>query len=54
MESAFSGITESGGRFCVCVFDRNLVSVAVEMFSQTFGSSGDAVEIFSHLFYLTS
>jgi hypothetical protein len=32
-ESAFGGSLESGGRFCVSAFDRNLVSVAVKMFS---------------------
>jgi hypothetical protein len=32
-ETAFSESLESGGRFCVCVFGRNLASVAVNMFS---------------------
>jgi hypothetical protein len=32
-ESAFGGNLESGGRFCVGAFDRNLASVAVKMFS---------------------
>jgi hypothetical protein len=32
-ESAFSGGLESGGRFCVGAFGRNLTSVAVKMFS---------------------
>jgi hypothetical protein len=31
--SAFCGSLESGGRFCVGAFGRNLVSVAVKMFS---------------------
>jgi hypothetical protein len=31
--SAFGGSLESGGRFCVGAFDRNLASVAVNMFS---------------------
>jgi hypothetical protein len=31
-ESAFVGSLESGGRFCVGAFDRNLASVAVKMF----------------------
>jgi hypothetical protein len=29
----FGGSLESGGRFCVGAFDRNLASVAVKMFS---------------------
>jgi hypothetical protein len=33
VESAFGGILESGGRFCVGAFGRNLASVAVKMFS---------------------
>jgi hypothetical protein len=33
VESAFGGILESGGRFCVCAFGRNLVSAAMKMFS---------------------
>jgi hypothetical protein len=32
-KSAFGGILESGGRFCVGAFRRNLASVAVKMFS---------------------
>jgi hypothetical protein len=32
-ESAFGGSLESGGRFCVGAFGRNLTSVAVKMFS---------------------
>jgi hypothetical protein len=32
-ESAFGEILESGGRFCVGAFGRNLASVAVKMFS---------------------
>jgi hypothetical protein len=32
-ESAFGGNLESGGRFCVGAFGRNLASVAVMMFS---------------------
>jgi hypothetical protein len=32
-ESAFGGSLESGGRFCVGAFGRNLASVAVKMFS---------------------
>jgi hypothetical protein len=32
-ESAFGGSLESGGRFCVDAFGRNLASVAVKMFS---------------------
>jgi hypothetical protein len=32
-ESAFGGSLESGGRFYVGAFDRNLASVAVKMFS---------------------
>jgi hypothetical protein len=32
-ESAFGGSLESGGRFCVPAFGRNLASVAVKMFS---------------------
>jgi hypothetical protein len=31
--SAFGGSLESGGRFCVGAFGRNLASVAVKMFS---------------------
>jgi hypothetical protein len=30
-ESAFGGCLESGGRFCVGAFGRNLASVAVKM-----------------------
>jgi hypothetical protein len=33
VESAFGGSLESGGRFCVGAFGRNLASVAVKMFS---------------------
>jgi hypothetical protein len=33
VESTSSGSLESGGRFCVGTFDRNLDSVAVKMFS---------------------
>jgi hypothetical protein len=32
-ESAFGGSLESGGRFCVGAFGRNVASVAVNMFS---------------------
>jgi hypothetical protein len=32
-ESAFGESLESGGRFCVGAFDRNLASVALKMFS---------------------
>jgi hypothetical protein len=32
-ESAFGGSVESGGRFCIGAFGRNLASVAVKMFS---------------------
>jgi hypothetical protein len=32
-ESAFGGSLESGGRFCVGAFGRNLASVAVKIFS---------------------
>jgi hypothetical protein len=32
-ESAFGGSLESGGRFCVGAFGRNLASVAKKMFS---------------------
>jgi hypothetical protein len=34
-ESAFGGSLESGGRFCVGAFGRNLASVAVKMFSHS-------------------
>jgi hypothetical protein len=34
-ESAFGGNLESGGRFCVGAFGRNLASVAVKMFSHS-------------------
>jgi hypothetical protein len=33
VESAFGGSLESGGRFCVGAFGRNLASVAVKIFS---------------------
>jgi hypothetical protein len=33
-KSAFGGSLESGGRFCVGAFGRNLASVAVKMFSR--------------------
>jgi hypothetical protein len=32
MESAFGGILKLEGRFCVAAFDRNLASVAVNVF----------------------
>jgi hypothetical protein len=32
-ESAFGGSLESGGRFCVGAFGRNLVSIVVKLFS---------------------
>jgi hypothetical protein len=32
-KDAFVGSLESGGRFCVGAFDRNLASVTVKMFS---------------------
>jgi hypothetical protein len=38
-EFAFGGSLESGDRFCVGVFGRNLVSVAVKMFSHLIFSS---------------
>jgi hypothetical protein len=34
-ESAFGESLESGGRFCVGAFSRNLASVAVKMFSHS-------------------
>jgi hypothetical protein len=34
-ESAFSGSLESGGRFCVGAFGRNMASVAVKIFSNS-------------------
>jgi hypothetical protein len=33
VESAFGDSLESGGRFCVGAFDKNVVSAAVKMFS---------------------
>jgi hypothetical protein len=35
VESTFGGILESGGRFCVGAFGRNLASVAVKIFSHS-------------------
>jgi hypothetical protein len=35
-EYAFGGSLESGGRFCVDTFGRNVASVAVKMFSHFF------------------
>jgi hypothetical protein len=34
VESVFGGSLESGGRFCVCAFDRNLASDTAILFSQ--------------------
>jgi hypothetical protein len=31
--SAFDGSLEPGGQFCVCVFGRNLASVAIKIFT---------------------